>query len=284
MNLGRSCFSSPKVICQMPKTIVTTDIHGTLVLLGCGTSVGVPAVGCGCEVCQSGDPKNNRTRSSAILGLPGGNLLIDTTPELRVQLLRERIGLVHSVVYTHDHADHIFGLDDLRLFPFMIGGPVPLYCQSQVEARIRHSFDYAFRRTPETHQGSRPSLVFESIDEQPFEVLGATVTPIPLTHGPYTKVLGFRVGDVAYCTDTNGVPEPSMSLLEGLDTLVIGALRYTPHPTHFCIDEAMEVVKRLKPRRTILTHMAHEIEYSTARRELPEGIEPGFDGMKIELV
>lgn len=268
----------------MPKSIVSTDIRGSLVMLGCGTSVGVPAIGCGCEVCQSGDPKNSRTRSSVILGLPGGNLLIDTTPELRIQLIRERIGLVHAVAYTHDHADHIFGLDDLRLFPFSIGGPVPLFCQPQVEARIRHSFDYAFHDFPETHSGSRPRLLFETIHEEPFEVLGRRVTPIPMKHGPRTNVLGFRVGDVAYCTDTNEIPASSMRLLEGLDTLVIGALRYTPHPTHFCIDEVLDVVNQLKPGRTYLTHMAHEIDYATALGELPRGVEPGYDGLKIALV
>ncbi len=267
----------------MPKSIVSTDIRGSLVLLGTGTSVGVPAIGCPCDVCQGGDPKNNRTRSSAILGLPAGNLLIDTTPELRIQLLREQIGLVHAVLYTHDHADHIFGLDDLRLFPFAIGGPVPLFCQRQVESRIRKSFDYAFHNGPETHRGSRPQLEFESIDEEPFEVLETRVIPIPLVHGPHSKVLGFRIGDVAYCTDTNQIPASSLRLLMGLDTLVIDALRYTPHPTHFCIDEALEVVEQIRPRRTVLTHMAHEIDYHTAKSQLPHGVEPGYDGMRIEL-
>lgn len=255
-----------------------------MILLGTGTSVGVPAIGCGCAVCQSREPKNNRTRTSAILGLPEGNLLIDTTPEMRIQLLREQIGLVHAVVYTHDHADHVFGLDDLRLFPFMIGGPMPLYCQSQVEARIRRSFDYAFHDHPETHQGSRPRLVFERIEEAPFDVLGSRLIPIPLRHGPKTKVLGFRVGDVAYCTDTNGIPEASMRLLEGLDTLVIGALRYARHATHFCIDEVLDVVERLKPRQTYFTHMAHEIDFATAAGQLPARVQPGFDGLRITLV
>jgi len=267
----------------VPKSIVSTDFRGSMIMLGCGTSVGVPAIGCGCDVCQSGDPKNNRTRSSVIFGLPEGNLLIDTTPELRIQLIREQIGLVHAVAYTHEHADHIFGLDDLRLFPFIIGGPVPLYCQPQVEARIRHSFDYAFYETPETHQGSRPRLVFETIDQQPFDVLGARVIPIPLVHGPRIDVFGFRIGDVAYCTDVKAITASSMALLAGLDTLILGALRYTPHPTHFCIDEAIEVINELKPRRTFLTHMGHDIDYSTAMNQLPAGIEPGYDGLRIDL-
>ncbi len=255
-----------------------------MILMGTGTSVGVPAIGCGCDVCQGGDPRNQRTRCSAILGLPLGNLLIDTPPDLRMQLLRERIGIVHAVLFTHEHADHIFGLDDLRLFPFSIGGPVPLICRESVEARIRHSFDYAFRTTMETHQGSRPSLAFERIDDAPFEVLGATVVPIPLGHGEHFEVLGFRIGNVAYCTDTNRISRNSLERLQGLDTLIIDALRYTPHVTHFCVDEALEIVRKVKPRRTFLTHMAHDIDYHTALRALPPGVEPGFDGLQIDLV
>lgn len=255
-----------------------------MILLGTGTSVGVPAIGCGCEVCQSEDVHNKRTRCSAILGLPSGNLLIDTPPDLRTQLLREKIGIVHAVLYTHGHADHIFGLDDLRLFPFYIGGPVPLFCEPQVERRIRHSFDYAFSSAPETHSGSRPSLVFESIDHEPFSVLGTQVTPIPMRHGPNCSVLGFRIGNVAYCTDTNDIPPESIKKLAGLDTLVIDALRYTEHATHYCIDQAIAIARQVRPRRTVLTHMAHEIDYETALRELPPGIEPGYDGMEFNLV
>jgi len=255
-----------------------------MILLGTGTSVGVPAIGCGCDVCQSDDVRNKRTRCSAIIGLEQGNLLIDTPPDLRTQLIREQIGLVHAVMFTHEHADHIFGLDDLRLFPFYIGGPVPLFCQPKVERRIRHSFDYAFSDLPETHSGSRPRLEFATIDHQPFEVLGTWVTPIPMRHGPHCEVVGFRIGDVAYCTDTNGIPPESLDLLRGLDTLVIDALRYTPHPTHFSVDEAIAIAREVQPRRTLLTHMAHDIDYATALRELPQGIEPAFDGMQISLV
>lgn len=254
-----------------------------MIVMGTGTSVGVPAIGCACPVCQSTDPRNKRTRCSAILGLPQGNLLIDTPPDLRTQLLRERIGLVHAVLYTHEHADHIFGLDDLRLFPFYIGGPVPLYCQAKVQQRIGHSFDYAFSDLPETHSGSRPRLVFESIDTEPFSVLGTRIIPIPMRHGPRCDVLGFRIGDVAYCTDTVDIPQPSLDLLRGLDTLVIDALRYTPHPTHFNIDQALDVVRQLRPRRTLLTHMSHDIDYATALRQLPAGVEPAYDGVRIPL-
>lgn len=267
----------------LPHQFVTTDIRGNLILLGTGTSVGVPVIGCGCSVCLGGDSRNQRTRTSAIFGLPEGNLLIDTSPELRLQLLRVGVGVVHAVFYTHGHADHIFGLDDLRLFPFMIGGPVPLYCRAEVEDRIKHSFDYAFSNAPETHAGSRPKLEFSRVDAEPMQILGATVTPIPLRHGHKTIVLGVRIGNVAYCTDVSEIEPESLSRLTGLDVLVIGALRYTKHPTHFSIDEALEVVEKVKPKRTIFTHMSHDVDYETACRELPPGVEPGRDALIIPL-
>ena len=205
----------------MAKTVRTISFPGQMILLGTGTSVGVPSIGCGCSVCTSGHPKNQRTRCSAILGLAGGNLLIDTPPDLRQQLVREGIGIVHAVAYTHEHADHIFGMDDLRLFQFYLGHPVPLFCREVVESKLRAAFDYAFADIEPTHAGAAPRLEFHRIDTDSFEVLGTRVTPIPLKHGPRFDVLGFRVGDVAYCTDCNEIPESSFSLLEGLDTLVL---------------------------------------------------------------
>ena len=145
---------------KIVKQPVSADIRGQLVFLGTGTSVGVPTIGCGCDVCRSPDPKNNRTRCALAIGLPGGNLLVDTPPDLRTQLLREGLGIIHAVLYTHEHADHVFGLDDLRLFPFYLGHPVPLYCEAKVEDRIRRSFDYAFTDTEHTHQGAVPPHTF----------------------------------------------------------------------------------------------------------------------------
>ncbi len=165
----------------------------------------------------------------------------------------------------------------------MIGGPVPLYCRPEVEARIKHSFDYAFSNAPETHAGSRPKLVFSSVDAEPLSILGATITPIPLRHGHQTIVLGLRVGNVAYCTDVSEISSQSLELLQGLDVLVIDALRYTRHPTHFSVDEAIEIVEKVKPKRAILTHMSHDIDYQSASRELPPGVEPGYDAMVIPL-
>ena len=267
----------------MPRKHVTTDITGQMILLGTGTSVGVPMIGCGCDVCFSNDPKNRRTRCSAIFGLPEGNLLIDTPPDLREQLIRERLGLVHAVAFTHEHADHLYGLDDLRLFQFYVGHPVPIYCEPIVERRIRSAYDYAFDDRDDTHPGARPALSIHEIKLEPFKVLGAEVIPLRLQHGPNFEVLGFRVGNVAYCTDTNEIPDPSMALLGGLDVLVIDALRHTPHPTHFSIDEAIDVARTLGAKQTYLTHICHEIDHETVSKQLPDGVALAYDGMRIPL-
>ncbi len=208
----------------MSKSVVTADVSGQMIFLGTGTSVGVPVIGCGCPVCTSDDRHNNRLRCSLVLGLPEGTLLVDTTPDLRTQLLREQIGLVHATLYTHDHADHVFGLDDLRLFPYYLGHPMPVYCEQQVEARIRKSFDYAFAHEGKHYAGGVPQIEFHPITTEPFEVLGARVTPMRLEHGRF-RVLGFRFGNIAYCTDTNLIPAESWPLLAGLDVLVLDALR-----------------------------------------------------------
>ncbi len=255
----------------------------TVVFLGTGTSVGVPALGCTCAVCRSDNPRNNRTRCAIVIQLAAGNLLIDTPPDLRSQLLRERISLIHSVLFTHEHADHLFGLDDLRLFPFRLGTPVPLYCQPQVERRIRTSFDYAFTNHEPTHPGATPQLEFRSIGSESFDVLGVTVTPIPMKHGPRFNVLGFRIGDFAYCTDTNHIPDSSMRLLQGLDTLVLGALRIKPHPTHFNVEQALAVAQQLRPRRTLLTHISHDLDHDPICQWLPEGIDLAYDGLRITI-
>ena len=261
----------------------TTDITGELIVLGSGTSVGVPSVGCGCPVCTSDDPRNRRLRSSVILGLPEGNLLIDTAPDLRTQLLREKIGIVHAVAFTHSHADHLFGLDDVRLFPLYLGHPMPLYCRADVENQIRRSFDYAFTGLEPTHVGSVPQLSFVRIDDVPFEVLGMRVIPIPLIHGRF-NVLGFRVGNVAYCTDTNGIPAASWPLLTGLDTLILDALRPRPHPTHFSLDEAIEAARRIGARQTYFTHVAHDLDHAETEASLPPGMALAYDGLRVPLL
>lgn len=268
----------------MPRELINHDIRGQMILLGTGTSVGVPMIGCGCEVCRSADPRNRRMRCSAILGLPGGNLLIDTSPDLRFQLLREQIGIVHAVVYTHEHADHIFGLDDLRLMQFYLGGPVPLYCEPVVEDRIRRSYDYAFKEVAGLHPGAVPQLAIRRIGLDPFEVLGASVTPIRLKHGKRFDVLGFRFGNVAYCTDANFISPESMERLVGLDVLVLDALRPRGHATHFSLEEAIEIARELRPRQTYFTHMSHELEHEATNAALPAGMALAYDGLRIDLV
>lgn len=268
----------------MNKSPTTTDILGQLVVLGSGTSVGVPVVGCGCAVCQGGDPRNQRTRCSVLLGLPGGNLLIDTSPDLRTQLLRERIGIVHSVLYTHGHADHVFGLDDLRLQQFYLGHAVPLYCEKVVEDRIRRSFDYAFADPKTAHAGAIPQLEMHRISTAPFGVLGCEIVPVRLEHGPRFETLGFRVGNVAYCTDASAIPDQSWSRLEGLEVLILDALRHRPHPTHFSIDEAVAVAERVGARRTLFTHINHELDHHETNASLPAGVELAYDGLRIDLV
>src|SRR5262249_40410189 len=190
--------------------------------------VGVPMVGCDCDVCTSTDPRNHRYRCSVLIATPEGNLLIDTTPELRLQLLRERVRLVHAVLYTHYHADHLFGLDDLRPIPKYLGSPVPLYCTAETERKIRQSFAYAFQTDRLTAASAyRPNLMIQRISEARFTVLGQRVVPTPLVHAHF-EVLGFRIDDVAYCPDVNEIPRESWPLLEGLRVLVLDALRFKP--------------------------------------------------------
>lgn len=267
----------------MPKVAPSKDLRGRLVFLGTGTSVGVPVIGCDCPTCRSDDPRNHRTRCALALGLPEGTLLIDTPPDLRTQLLREGIGLAHALLFTHAHADHLFGLDDVRLFPYHLGHHLPVYCEEFVEGRIRHSFDYAFsEESARFPAGGVPRLEMRRIGLEPFEVLGARATPIRLLHGRL-EVLGFRFGNVAYCTDVNHIPEESYERLAGLDVLILDALRPHPHPTHFSLSEALEVARRVGAKRTLLTHLSHQLEHATTSAELPAGVELAYDGLEIPL-
>jgi phosphoribosyl 1,2-cyclic phosphate phosphodiesterase len=251
--------------------------------LGTGTSVGVPMIGCDCAVCRSTNPRNQRYRSSVLIRTAQGNILIDTSPELRLQLLREKVGIVHAVLYTHYHADHLFGLDDLRPIPRHLGGPVPLYCSGETEGKIRSTFSYAFGPEAEgLPSGFIPKLVFKRIGNDPFMCLGERVTPIPLLHAHF-DVFGFRIGDVAYCTDVNKIPPDSWPRLQGLRVLILDALRYNPHPAHFGLTEALEVIDRLKPDRAYLTHISHELDHEIVSRELPANVEMAYDGLRFDF-
>lgn len=255
----------------------------TFTFLGTGTSVGVPMLGCDCATCRSADPRNHRYRCSVLVRTAEGNILIDTPPELRLQLLRERVGVVHALLYTHYHADHLFGLDDVRPMQKHLGGPLPVYCTEEVEAKVRQAFAYAF--TPEAENGGMgyvPRLAFCRIGSEPFAVLGQRVVPVPLRHA-WFDVLGFRIDDVAYCTDVNLIPEGSWPLLGGLRVLVLDALRHKPHAAHFGLNEALDVIERLKPERAYLTHMSHELEHAGTNARLPRGVELAYDGLSFEF-
>ena len=219
-----------------------------------------------------------------LLQFPAGNLIIDTSPEMRIQLLRAKVGLIHAIAYTHYHVDHLFGLDDARLFPKYLGGPVPVYCEPSTEDVIRRVFSYAFHeRAAALPGGHLPKLEFVSIAPGvPFDVLGQTLMPIRLEHGRF-QVLGFRIGRLAYCTDVSKIPEESWPLLEGLDILILDALRHEPHPTHFNLAEALGVVDRLKPKRTFFTHLSHGFDHAETESTLPEGVALAYDGLALEF-
>src|SRR5947209_7832372 len=255
----------------------------TFTFLGTGTSTGVPMVGCECQVCRSPNPRNHRYRCAVLIRTPKGNILIDTPPELRLQLLREKISLIHATLFTHYHADHLFGLDDLRPVARLLGAHVPLYCTGEVEGKIRSTFSYAFGpASEELPAGWIPKLTFERITEDPFTVLGERVTPIPMEHAHF-DVFGFRLGDVAYCTDVSRIPRPSWPRLEGLRVLVLDALRPKPHPGHFSVDQALDVIDRFRPEQAYLTHLSHEMDHEAISRRLPANVQLAYDTLTFEF-
>ncbi len=238
-------------------------------------------IGCDCAVCTSANLRNHRDRTGVAVTTPQGTFLIDTPPELRLQLIREQIKMVEAVVFTHSHADHIFGLDDLRVFGIYRNRPMPLWCEEVVERQIRTSFDYAFADPyPNAHRGATPLLEFRRIGLEPFELVGVWIRPIRLLHGKL-PLLGFRMDDVAFCTDVSHIPDESWPLLEGLDVLVLDALREKPHPTHFNIEQSLQVVERVKPRQTYFTHIAHSLEHEATNARLPDAVELAYDGLRI---
>ena len=258
------------------------NLEASLTLLGTGTSMGVPMIGCDCPVCTSTNPKNDRMRTGVAVRNGRHCFLIDTGPELRLQLVRDSISTVDAVIFTHAHADHIMGLDDLRIFGFKTKQPVPLYCEPETEQTIRGTFAYAFHEDAPNSLHSRPQLGFHTIGEDPFELCGLTIHPIRFIHGRL-PILGFRINDVAFCTDVSEIPERSWPLLENLDVLILGAIRNKPHPTHFNVEQALEVIQRTRPRRAYLTHISHYLEHEATNRRLPENVELAYDGLTLSL-
>jgi phosphoribosyl 1,2-cyclic phosphate phosphodiesterase len=251
----------------------------TLTILGSGTSHGIPMIGCDCAVCTSDDPRDRRTRTSAVFSYDGCNLLIDTGPELRLQCVAQGIRRADAILFTHHHADHVVGLDDVRRFNWLQRSPITAYGNERTIGYVRSMFAYAFTDEPD-YPSAKPDLHTRVIDG-PIELFGRIVTPIPYFHGPLA-VLGYRVGNIAYCPDCNRIPDESRELLRGLDVLVLNALRRRPHPTHFTIDEAVEEARRIGARRTYFTHIAHELGHVATNAVLPEGMALSYDGLVCE--
>ena len=250
-----------------------------LTVLGSGTSTGVPVLGCHCAVCSSSDPRNSRTRCSVLLEWSGRKVLIDTATDFRQQALREGIEQIDSVLFTHAHADHVHGIDDLRTFTLRTGNAIPAYADRGVLDRLKGLFSYIFSESDAP--GYRPRLQVNEV-VGPFDLFGQNVVPIPLLHGP-GESLGYRVGNLAYIVDCSALPESSWRLLQGVEVLVIDALRFREHESHFSVSEAIEVAKKLRVPRTLLTHLTHDIDYPRHAAGLPDGVEFAYDGQTLTL-
>ena len=248
-------------------------------ILGCGTSFGVPMIACKCPVCTSDDPKDRRTRSSILVTENGKDVLVDTTTDLRAQAIACGIEKIDAVLYTHPHAEHIHGIDELRRFNWLQGGSIPCYGSPETLSRIRDIFRYIF--TDPGRPGWQPNLTTEDV-EGPFTLFGMRVTPIEMMHGSL-PVFGYRFGDFAYLTDLSELPEDSMELLKGVKVVVIEALRPEPHPSHLTVEKCLGIIAEINPRLAVLTHMAHDMGYKAQKASLPHGVEPAYDGMVIEI-
>jgi phosphoribosyl 1,2-cyclic phosphate phosphodiesterase len=255
-----------------------------LTFLGTGTSFGVPQIGCGCPVCRSADPRDQRTRSGAVLETGEATILIDTPPELRVQLIRAGLSHIDAVIYTHEHADHINGIDDLRIFSVRRREPLPLYGPVETLERVRSSFNYIFDETVRPFEGtSKPSLTLHAVEPNgAIRVAGIEVLPLAFQHG-HLRVFGYRFGNLAYLTDVKSIGPAERERLRGLDVLVLNALWWRPHPTHMSIPEAIETARSLGAGRTYLTHLTHETGHAELAEKLPPDIQPAYDGLTVEV-
>jgi phosphoribosyl 1,2-cyclic phosphate phosphodiesterase len=247
--------------------------------LGTGTSTGVPILTCRCAVCTSNDPHDKRTRPSLLVEYDGHAVVIDTTPDFRFQVLREGLERLDAVLYTHPHADHILGLDDVRVFYFRQQRPIPIYADAHSMENIQRTFKYIFDGT--YRYGGLAKLAPHLI-EGPFKVGDLEFIPVRVYHGDL-PILGYRFGAAAYLTDASAIPEESFQSLEGLDVLVLDALRHKPHPTHMSIDQALDIVARVKPRRAFFTHMTHDLGHEATNALLPPHVRLAYDGLRLEL-
>jgi phosphoribosyl 1,2-cyclic phosphate phosphodiesterase len=250
-----------------------------LLFLGSGTSAGVPMIGCHCPVCTSSDPHDRRNRASVVISYGDTRVLVDTTPELRLQCVANGVDRVDAVVYTHAHADHVMGLDDVRRFNALRGGPLDVWADGRTQEVLLRCFGYAFREPEAEMKVFRPHLELRTI-AGPFEIGGVAWTPIPLMHGDL-PVLGFRVGRLAYCTDVSFIPPSSYRLLEGLDVLVLDALQRKKHITHFSLEQAIDEAKKVRARQTLFTHIAHGLGHAETNAELQPEIRLAHDGLRV---
>ncbi len=277
----------------------------TVTLLGTGTSAGIPMIGCACDVCTSADPRDKRDRTAAMVRYtdpaplppkPGDEvppnprrssprtILIDTSPDLRHQMLRAAVSAIDAVVFTHNHADHVFGLDDLRRFNAVMQRPIDIYAEPAMIDWLHHTFAYIFQSHRNVNASFVASLIPHPVHpSKPTTIAGLPWTPLRLMHGKI-PIVGYRVGRFAYCTDCSAIPPETWPLLADLDVLVIDALRYRHHPTHMTVDQALAVIDQVKPRRAFLTHIAHEIKHADLEPRLPQNVQLGFDGLTIEVL
>ena len=251
-----------------------------LTILGAGSSAGTPVVGCRCITCLSNNPKNKRTRCSSAITMPNGEvILIDTGPDLRSQALRENLNRVDAVLYTHTHADHLHGIDDLRAFCQLQKRQIPLYGKQDALDHILAKFGYTIREPGDFWE--LPVLSLNEIN-QAFELFGVKITPVPVKHGR-SDILGYRIGNMAYLTDVSEIPDDSLALLDNLDVLLLDCLRYTTHYTHIHLEQSLAYASQIKAKQTYLIHMTHDIEYEALSSKLPANVHVGFDGLKLEF-
>lgn len=241
--------------------------------------MGVPVIGCGCETCQSSDAHDKRLRTSLMLSYGGHNVVFDSGPDFRQQMLRENVKTLTALVFTHEHKDHTAGMDDVRAFNFVENKPVTIFATQMVEAALRHDYHYAFT---ETKYPGVPDIRFERIENQPFSIAGIEYIPVSVMHHKL-PVLGFRMADFTYITDANFITEEEKKKIRGTRFLVLNALRKTSHISHFTLDEALALIEELQPEKAFLTHISHQMgRHETASRELPPNVVFAYDGMKVE--
>jgi phosphoribosyl 1,2-cyclic phosphate phosphodiesterase len=247
--------------------------------MGSGTSMGVPTIGCDCPVCVSDNPKNKRTRPSLLVTVAKRNVLIDTAVDFRAQAIREGLKRVDAVLYTHSHADHILGLDDLRPFNYWQKMHIPCFGNETTIQNICDTFRYVF--SDPQPGGSIPRIEPHVIDG-PFDFDGIQIRPIPVLHGRI-PVFGYRIGLMSYLTDLSEIPEESFGILRGTAVLILGVLRYTPHPTHLYMEKALQIIDRVQPEKTYFTHLSHDFDHEKTNGELPESVELSYDGLSFEM-